>query len=348
MAPFFCSTAARQAGEDLSGTAGHYRTYVLIECPLPWPAIAFNSPSIPPELRHYVKTASADKSVRFLCINRGTPNRSKQTTLLIYEQSEQPVVSSADSNTSGNLTDNSFTQGYRGYEFSLTSLDQVVPCLEAYWHRASKSAEAPASGQKIDRQDVLVCTHGMRDKCCAKLGQPVFRGARQMAEKGTLPNVSVWKASHIGGHRFAPTAITLPDGRYYGRLSLSALQAVVTRQGAIAQLSPVYRGWGILPKPLQILEQQLLLQHGWSWLGRSVAYQQRYLEGGSGEVGEVAAKLFVRQANGKVDLYRARFIQNAQKTYRGKTSCSDASPSTVFKYAIAECSIKKDLSIECL
>ena len=114
-----------------------------------------------------------------------------------------------------------------------------------------------------------------------------------MAEKGTLPNVRIWRSSHIGGHRFAPTAITLPDGRYYGRLSLLALQAIVTRQGAIAQLRPVYRGWGILPQPLQLLEQQLLLQHGWSWLDRSVAYQQICSDAGSHEF---TAKLSVRQA----------------------------------------------------
>ena len=127
MNPFSCSTAARQAGEDLSGTAGHYQTYILIECPLPWPAAAFDSPSIPPELRHYVKAASANKAVRFLCINRGTPNASKQTTLLIYEQFEQSaVILAANDLTDGNPTDSRFTQGYRGYEFNLDSLDQVV------------------------------------------------------------------------------------------------------------------------------------------------------------------------------------------------------------------------------
>ena len=358
MEPLFCSTAARQAGEDLSGTAGHYQTYVLIECPLPWPAAAFDSPSIPPELRHYVKAASANKSVRFLCINRGISDTSKQTTLLIYEQqptgktrlpiqnsTEQPVVISAASHLTGeNPTDGSYTQGYRGYEFNLTSLDQVAPCLAAYWqNKASQSTKTPELGQRIDRQDILICTHGMRDRCCAKLGQPIFRSAKRMAEKGILPNVRVWRSSHIGGHRFAPTAITLPDGRYYGRLSFSALQAIVTRQGAIAQLQPVYRGWGILPQPLQILEQQLLLQHGWSWLDHSVAYQQICSDVDSHEV---TAKLSVRQANGKIDLYRARLSRDAQKTYYGKKSCSDASPSTVFKYAIADCSIEKNLPAE--
>ena len=337
MKPFFCAAAAQRAGESLGGTAGQYQTYILIECPTPWATKAFDSKDIPPALRRYIKDISAEKSVRFLCIDRESDRTSEQTSLLIYErngQSKQPK---------GLLEPGEFSSGYRGYEFRLASLEQVVACLEAYWQScASKDGHELVCGEnigkRIEKQDILICTHGMRDKCCAKLGRSVFRGAQRMARKEILPNARVWKTSHIGGHRFAPTAITLPDGRYYGRLSLSALKAMLTRNGDINQLRPVYRGWGILPQPLQLLEQTLFFQQGWAWLDHSVAYQQPSLEAGSDAV---LAKLSAKHPDGTVVHYRAKFIRDEEKTYCGKASCSDTSPSEIVKYAIAEYSIDK-------
>jgi len=61
---------------------------------------------------------------------------------------------------------------------------------------------------------VLICTHGRRDRCCAKFGIPVTLALR--AELGD----TVWQTTHLGGHRFAPTLVTLPDGVSYGRFTL--------------------------------------------------------------------------------------------------------------------------------
>ena len=330
--PFFCSVAAQQADEDLIGTAGHYQTYVLLECPTPWPAIAFDSPAIPSALRQYIDAIAAKKTVRFLCINCETSELPAHTTLLIYEQNS----ASKDLRQHPDRASESdhFTNGYQGYEFHLANLEEAIPCLEAYWQGAKDSEKRPVLGQEIDQQDILICTHGMRDKCCARFGRPLFKGAKQMVDEGVLPNARVWKASHIGGHRFAPTAITLPDGRYYGRLSLLALQSIVTRQGSIEQLRAVYRGWGRLPKSLQLLERDLLLSHGWSWFNHSVSYRQLRSEVNKGET---AIELSVQQTNDDVVSYRAKVVQDEQKTYWGKKSCDDTSPSKIVQYTVEEC-----------
>lgn len=60
---------------------------------------------------------------------------------------------------------------------------------------------------------LFVCTHGKRDLCCAKWGLPVYRA---MVEDGRVPTRQV---SHLGGHRFAATALVLPEGLLYGRLA---------------------------------------------------------------------------------------------------------------------------------
>lgn len=63
---------------------------------------------------------------------------------------------------------------------------------------------------------LLVCTHAKRDQCCAIEGGPLARSLSR-AHPG-----QVFECSHLGGHRFAPTALSLPDGAVYGRLDLDS------------------------------------------------------------------------------------------------------------------------------
>lgn len=79
--------------------------------------------------------------------------------------------------------------------------------------------ELPAAVVKDTRPLVLVCTHGKRDRCCAEHGLAFYRAlaARWPSGEGETPDL--WQSTHLGGHRFAATAVTLPDGYQYGRLS---------------------------------------------------------------------------------------------------------------------------------
>jgi hypothetical protein len=66
---------------------------------------------------------------------------------------------------------------------------------------------------------LLVCTHGRRDRCCALDGR-----ALAMALTG-VDELDVWECTHLGGHRFAPTALVLPTGYAYGWLDPAAAVA---------------------------------------------------------------------------------------------------------------------------
>jgi len=55
----------------------------------------------------------------------------------------------------------------------------------------------------------LVCTNGKRDICCALEGRKLIN---EMEARGEV----AWESTHLGGHRFAPNRLTLPDGRLYG------------------------------------------------------------------------------------------------------------------------------------
>lgn len=69
---------------------------------------------------------------------------------------------------------------------------------------------------------LLVCTNGRRDACCAVRGRPVAHAAHEAAPG------RAWEVSHIGGHRFAPTAIHLPSGQTFGRLTPADAATLVT------------------------------------------------------------------------------------------------------------------------
>ena len=113
-------------------------------------------------------------------------------------------------------------------------------------------ARGAHSGRRVDRI-VLVCTHGTRDDCCAIMGNATFRGLRE--ELGARDDVLVWQTSHLGGHRFAPTLVTLPDGYCYGRMTEENWAAFVAgyRRGTLGDLDMV-RGRMLYDKPMQAVE----------------------------------------------------------------------------------------------
>lgn len=354
MKPSFCAIANQKAGEDLVGTASYYQAYVLIECPLPWAAKVFESESIPIALRQYIKALKAERSVQFLAVNRRTSS-TDSVTLMVYER----IVPSglvADSSTPGELSSeltsesvvSESIEGYRGHEFQLKDLTHVADCLEAYW-------QGDCIGSSITQKDILICTHGMRDKCCARFGQPLFREAVRSANEDKLPNTRLWKVSHIGGHRLAPTAISLSDGRYYGRLTLAALKAIIARRGSIEQIRSVYRGWGLLPEPLQVLERQLMLQQGWSWFDSQVTYQilaDRICKQQSNPSEQNLHTLSVEfsvapsisqsaetVASRQHQTYHAELTQDPEKTVCTQASCGNDIAKPFVKYTVTKCAL---------
>lgn len=70
-------------------------------------------------------------------------------------------------------------------------------------------------GAELSGGMLLVCTHGRRDRCCALDGRALATAVRSIGEP------DVWECSHLGGHRFAPTALVLPTGYLYGRIDVS-------------------------------------------------------------------------------------------------------------------------------
>jgi hypothetical protein len=68
-------------------------------------------------------------------------------------------------------------------------------------------------GHAVEHPVFVVCTHGKRDRCCAKYGRPLYDELRDQAEPDW-----VWQSTHVGGDRFAGNVVCLPQGLFFGRV----------------------------------------------------------------------------------------------------------------------------------
>ncbi len=95
-------------------------------------------------------------------------------------------------------------------------------------------------GERVDsatgQRTVLVCTQGTHDICCGTNGVAL---ADELSQ--TRPELELFRVSHTGGHRFAPTAMTLPDGRMWAFLSSERVGAILDRTATDA--ASYCRGW---------------------------------------------------------------------------------------------------------
>jgi hypothetical protein len=248
---FFCADAAKCVPEDIIGSGTNYQTYVLIECCLPWESEAFNSPQVPQNLRDLVKEVEHSKQkIRFLLINSEATKFSNRRKILIYDTKNQDVFG-----------------GYEKHEFNVNNIEEVAGTVKSYLAGEVPDCEV----ENNPSRDILVCTHGSHDRCCARYGNPFYGQAKAVVSELELSDVRVWKSSHFGGHRMAPTAIDLPDGRYYGNLDRTSFKSILTRTGDIECLNNVYRGLGILPNAIQVLEREFIMRYGWDWFNYKVA-----------------------------------------------------------------------------
>lgn len=77
---------------------------------------------------------------------------------------------------------------------------------------------------------LLICTNGKRDQCCATFGRKLISQTKELLSPDLFEQIL--ECSHLGGHRFAPTAIWLPENLVLGRLKPRAV-ADLLQHGAM-------------------------------------------------------------------------------------------------------------------
>jgi hypothetical protein len=103
--------------------------------------------------------------------------------------------------------------------------------------------QRPGFGSDTEVPVLLVCTHGRRDVCCARLGRPAAT-----ALSGRLP-ATVLETTHVGGDRFAPSLVALPFGSYHGAMPDPLAVAGEALEGRV--VLEHFRGRAGLPRRVQ-------------------------------------------------------------------------------------------------
>jgi hypothetical protein len=296
-ANFFCAESSRQAGEDAIGNALDYDLYILVECPTPWMSDEFESRFVPNNLRDLVGEFEEQYDKNFLLIYNEGIKQNNCTRVIIFSKEE------------------GFLTGYNKQEFHFSEIEQVAPFIREYLAGDRLSAVPIENSTR----DILVCTHGSHDKCCAKYGEPFYRQALAIVSELSLEGIRIWRSSHFGGHRFAPTAIDFPEGRYYGRLDRASFTLILTQTGNIQGLKNIYRGWGLLPPPIQVLERELIFIYGWDWFKYKVS--GRIIEQNADESFN-RVELSFEMPNSNLYCYRAEVVSDKNTSIYLKGSCN--------------------------
>ncbi len=214
-ARFRCADAARERADPIAGSAPQTRRWLLLEHLGPWSIDAVAGSGIEPAILERLTGAARQTVTRILLVRR--PGRRS-----------------------------------RGQERRWRLAGLGAATVQGAWRTdadLAAAADALTSDTPLPISEsepiILVCTHGVHDTCCALRGRPVAA-----ALSAQWPEL-VWECSHVGGDRFAPNVLVLPDGFYYGNLEPDEAVRTV-RQHLAGTVTPQYlRGEVRYPPPVQ-------------------------------------------------------------------------------------------------
>ena len=254
----FCSTFSERTGEETAGSAWAVRRHLLVEVSLPWPENFLESKKLPAALLAYMEQlwAKGDWDAIPGIIGIAPDEHYSIPGKKLVMHFKQPLPHLAGP--------------YRGEAFAAEP-DRFVELIQTVIDDpdSSRLDEFRVPLDPASR-DLLVCTHGSVDICCATFGAPIYKLMRAMADQAKTP-VRVWRATHFGGHRFAPTALDLPTGHYWGRLKPDILSGLIHRNKPAAIYRPLYRGSTSLQDPIwQRAEAELFVEAGWAWFDTTI------------------------------------------------------------------------------
>lgn len=251
-----CSTIAQERGLDPIGGAHHYDYFLIMEAPLPWPERKFSqagvlAPDVIDLLTNVMFVKYPEEWVS-ACLCIIAPDKGYSAPgmrRLIYGR--RPDGLFAEYETQEYLVPE---EQLGALAWALFARPETLPAFDR-WRQ-------PRDGVR----DYFVCTDGVVDRACAVVGMKLYSTLRKLPEAQPGGAVRVWKTSHFGGHVYAATLVTLPDGRMWGYLNGENGPTLIRRQGDINLLRGCYRGWLGAPSPfVNVVERELMMRHGWAW-----------------------------------------------------------------------------------
>jgi len=250
-----CSVFSQANGEHPGGTAPSWTRFLLVEVRKPWAGAIEETEHFPSGVTEIADRAEESGGGVELRAFAPDPEYSSEghTRVMLFSRPDGPFAS------------------FDKDDF-LAPSGEIGPLVEALVLDRSRLAQWDAYRQDTSAvREILVCSHGSHDTCCATFGFPVYDALRNQHAKRSGGALRVWQTSHLGGHRFAPNVFDLPEGRNWVRLGVGDLDALTERTGP-PPVEGHYRGWtGLDTLFEQMAERELFMREGWAWTEKSVA-----------------------------------------------------------------------------
>ena len=227
-----CADVSRDHSEPLAATASRIDHWILVEYRRLWSRHTLRASGLADEVKRHLRAQlqALDRS-RLLFIRR--PDRRGEGPLSVFF------------GRSHEATRPFFALEIEDHE-ELASLDF-----------AAAIDGASSLGEPLAHPLFVVCTHGKRDRCCAKYGRPLYDELRAQAEEDW-----VWQSTHVGGDRFAGNVVCLPEGLYFGRVERPDVWALLDEYLAGRVDLTHYRGRSCYPFAVQAAERRVREETG--------------------------------------------------------------------------------------
>ena len=221
-----CTDSSAAAGEPLIGTAGTYRGWLCLQQQGAWGRQALVESDLDPAVGATLSDRADSAGIRPTLIRHpGRPSGDTTRPWLYLAHTDAPEP-----------------------WLLARQLDDPREVLEVDLEALAEGDQEAFPGfTPVDHELLFVCTNGKRDTCCARLGRPVAAAAA-----AAYPD-RVWEISHTGGHRFAPTAVTLPSGHLHGRVLDGAALLSAADRGELPLAT--WRGRSTWPADAQAAEE---------------------------------------------------------------------------------------------
>jgi hypothetical protein len=255
-----CAAHAAAIGTDPAGTAISADAVALVETPLPWPKPVFANGLLEGLMPMMELHAGLTRVLAVVPPDERSPH--DRIPVLLHWR--------AGAGTRSAYFDADGPNGLRQLFAHLAHQSPADP--------VPNGAAFASVGYAENERAVLICTQGSHDVCCGSEGtrlaadfEAVLRAYRDADVNEPYTGaptaggrVTVYRVSHTGGHRFAPTAMTLPDGRMWASVEAGEIATILDQTADAAALAPRCRGWwGAATGPAQVGERAVFAEVGW-------------------------------------------------------------------------------------
>lgn len=309
---FYCSDLSREAAERSFGTASIGDVWLLVEYREGWGAHAIEDSTLSAEVkRHLNRFCQLVPRARLLFIKQERLRRDALSCFVVHCRESAPSI----------------------VRFQLSNYEELLKIDVA----AISSGDSLAGGERTDEPLYLVCTHGKRDKCCAKFGYALYKSLR--AGEGETAGAAtareqVWQSSHVGGDRFAANLICFPHGLFYAHVTPDAGREIISEYGQEERRLVLegYRGRTCYSYPVQAAEFFIRRETGIAAIDE-LRYRRRertgekswlvkFSEAGTGKIHEAQVSARTSEFHNYITCNSTgeqRVVQYALESYRATT-----------------------------